>query len=305
MNRETISHKRHWAWLAVAMSAPLAHFSGSSWLAVLVAGLICGCITALLPKHYESSQNRIWSLLQLLWIILLTSQLLSLSASYWPGPKSEWVVPAVLLAAAAYSCTKRPSRVTGVLFWVLIILYAPVLIAGVKDVQPRWLLPDSMNLDFWLIPILLLPCAAKWLNTQGEGKGRYFSIMSFAVVCCMITSGVLSPAVARQLQNPMRELSRSLTLGTASRFESAISVILTIGWFSLASLLLRIGGIHCESLNIRTKTAPWIIAAAAVAVSWTGVQLDGKFAMVLSLFLWVLVPILNLKKISKKTEKSP
>lgn len=306
MYREPIDRKRLWAWLAVAMSAPLAHFSGGSWLALLLLGVICGGILALMPAQSTVTGSKIICGLELVWVVFLLSRLMPLSAQYWPGKKSEYVIPAVLLALGAYGCRKRVSRVAGVLFWVLIILYAPTLIAGGKDIKFQWLAPQSMEASLWLVPVLLLPCCAAFLPvTKGTGKGWYTGIVFFGLLLWLITAGVLSPKAAAQAQTPFRELSRSLTIGAASRFESLLSVAVTLGWFGLGSFLIRCGTVFAKPLGVKENWSPWLIAGSTVLLSWTGVQPNSAFGAVFTLFLWVLVPMLHAKKISKKSEKNP
>lgn len=304
MYSETISHKRLWAWLAVAMSAPLVHFSGGSWLALLVLGVICYGVAAVLPDKLEAvKKSRIVCAAELIWIVLLLSQLMPLSAVYWPGSKSEIVIPAVLLALGAHSCNQRASRVAGVLFWVFIIMYVPVIIAGVKDLELAWLIPNSMGISLWMVPVMLLPCATKVLDGNQKGHGWYPGILLFGLGMWAITSGVLSPSVASGMGAPFRELSRSLTIGAASRFESLISVAVTLGWFCLGSLLIQCGSVYCEGIGIRSSIAPWLIAAASIGLYLAGVRLSPESGAILSIFLWSLLPWIA-EKISKKSEKS-
>lgn len=304
MYNESISHKRLWAWLAVAISAPLAHYSGGSWLALLILGVICWGVAALLPDDFDLIwKSRVLCILQLVWFVLLLSQLMPMSAAYWPGEKSEIVVPAVLLALGAYSCNKRASRVAGVLFWVSLIMFVPIAVAGAKDVQLRWLIPQSMEASAWILPVLLLPCGAKLLAEDGEGQGWYPMIVLFGVGLWALTAGVLSPIVAAQEQNPFREVSRSLAIGAASRFESLISVTVTTGWFCLGSLLIRCASVCCEALGIQGKIAPWLVAAAGMLLQLSGLKISGETGAALTAFLWIFLPLLYGKILSKKREK--
>lgn len=299
MNRED---RRIWPWLAVAMSAPLAHFCGSSWVSLLAVGLVCGSLTALTPKR--RNESKLISLLEVALILILISQLLPLSAAYWPGPANHIVIPAALLALAAYGSVKNPERVAGILFWVLIVMYIPVAVAGLRDVEPKWIMPKSMRLNGLLIPVLLLPGAVKGLPDRSAGTKEYWSILAFGIALSILANGILSPGIAAEINTPMRELGRTLTIGVAGRFESLVSVIVTLGWFALASLLIHHGSQHCGKLGASKKTAPWIIATAAVLLSWTGVHIPTWFSSVFALFLWVLEPFLHCKKNSKKSEKS-
>lgn len=301
---ETIRHKQLWAWLAAAMSAPLVHFSGGSWLALLVLGVICYGVAAILPNDLRAIRHsRILCVVELAWIILVVSQMIPLSAAYWPGPKSEWIIPTVLLVLGAYSCNKKSSAVAGVLFWVLIIMYIPVAIAGVKDAELKWLIPNSMGFSLWMVPVLLLPCAAKILRNDSKGGGWYPGILLFGVGMWALTSGVLSPAVSGNMVSPFRELSQSLTIGAASRFESLIGAVVTLGWFCLSGLLIQCGSVFCEGLGVNTKLAPWLIAGAGVCLQLVKLRVSPEFATLASVLFWVVLPIAAEKILPKKTEK--
>lgn len=302
MRSEKIGNKKLWAWLAVAMSAPLAHFSGGSWLALLAVGLICYAAVALVPGK-PNKNSRTLCALELIWIILLLSQFMPLSAVYWPGEKSELVVPAVLLALGAYSSGNRPSRVAGVLFWGMIIMYTPVLIAGVKDLEIQWLIPNSMEMSAWVVPVLLLPCLGKRMSENHSARW-YGGILAFGVILWLLTAGILSPSAAANVDAPFREVSRSLSIGAASRFESLIAVAVTFGWFCLGSFLIRSGEECLEGLGFGGKTVPWVIAVAAYSLQLLGVKIPGKAAAVIAVLLWVIVPAVAGKNSPKKIEKS-
>lgn len=305
MRSETITYRRLWAWLLVAMFAPLAHFSGGSWLAVLIAGVICCCALALIP-HYEGAvvNSRALCLIEYVWALLLLGQFAPLSAQYWPGRGSGFVIPAVLLILAAYADSRRPSRVAGVIFWVLVILLIPIIVAGGKDVDPRWLIPEDMALSPLLIPVLLLPFAARFLPTRHrEGYGWYPWVILLALILSLMTNGVLSHRTATAVQTPFRELSRSLTLGAASRFESLVSALITIGWFGLYSLLLRIANVLGYRAGITLKENSYVNAAVAIAISYI-VRIPGSIVFAVTLLLWIVLPFAHGKIISKKPENS-
>lgn len=304
MRSETITCRRLWAWLLTALFAPLAHFSGDSWLAVLLAGVICCCALALLP-HYEGAvvSSKGLCLVEYIWALLLLSRFAPLSAQYWPGRGSGVVIPAVLLLLAAYANANRPSRVAGVLFWVLAAGLVPIIIAGGKDVDPRWLLPRDMDLSLLLIPALLTPFAARFLPTQHrEGWGWYPWITLLGVTLCLITNGVLSHQVASADPTPFRQLSRSLTIGSASRFESLVSVLITMGWFGLYSLLLRIANVLGYKAGITITENSYVNAVVVYALSYI-TAISDLLLTVVTIILWVLLPFVHGKIKSKKTEK--
>lgn len=287
------------------MFAPLAHFSGGSWPALAVLSVLSIGLTGLLPKDPGAFQrSKLLSILELVWLEFLAGYYLSLSASYWPGEKSERIVPAVLLLLGAYSCKGRPARTAGVLFWLLLVMLAPFSLAAVKDAQPEWLLSEQLQCSAWVVPVLLLPAAAAWLSGEERKDHTLWLPYLVGVATWMATSAVLSPKTASTLDTPFRELSRSLTLGAGSRFESLAGVMITLSWFALASLFLKLASQILKSLHVKESLAPWIAAAPAIATSWLNVQLNPLFSAGMTLILWVLVPMLHCKKISKKSEKS-
>lgn len=305
MSHETVHPRSMQAWLAVAMFAPLAHYCGGSWPVLLVLSMLAVGLMGFLPENPEPLlQNRFLCAVELVWVLVLAGHYLPLSAEYWPGEKSELVVPAALLLLGAYSCTGRPDRTGGVLFCFLVLMLVPFALAAVKDADPEWLIPERMDCDGWVVPILLLPAAA-FCFVEGERKGNIGWICYLpAIGIWSATCAVLSPNIASGLETPFRELSRSLTLGAGSRFESLAGVLITLGWFALASLLIRLSSNLLQAFKVKGTVAPWLAAALAIGSGWLDVQRNPAFSAGMTLFLWVLVPILHCKKISKKSEKS-
>ena len=304
MPDEKIPVARLWAWLAVAMSAPLAHYSGGSWAALLIAGLACWGIYGLMQNNRASEppKSSVVCVLQIIWLCVLLSQMAALTANYWPGRGSEVVVPTVMLALAAWNCCGRPSRVAGVLFWILTAMFVPVLLTGAKDVSPVWLLPENMDLSLAVVPILLLPHLALILPRQGkEERSKVGWILVFGLSLWLITAGVLSPAVAGKLDTPFRELSRSLELGAVSRFESVVSTAVTFGWFGLLSLVLECACVYGEAVRLKRKRCAWGIAAASAVLVVLHFKCQEWILAVGSVILWILQPVVKKCWKKKKT----
>lgn len=303
MHSDTITHRRAWAWLTTAMFPLLAHFSGGSWLAVLLLGIICCAALALIPYDKDAViASKALCLLEYAWIILFLSQVIPISAQYWPGRGSTVVIPAVILLLAAYSNQNRPSAVAGVLFWVMVLLLTPILIAGAADVEPSRLAVRDMDLSALLIPTLLLPFAVRLIPTeQREGYGWYPWIILLAAVLFLVTNGVLSHPIASAEAAPFRELSRSLSFGSSARFESMVSVLITIGWFSLYSLLLRIAGVLGSRAGLTGNG--YINAAIAFGLSWL-LSVPDVLLIGATILLWIILPMISGKNFSQKQKKS-
>ena len=305
MSYETIHPKTMRAWLTVAMFAPLAHYSGGAWPVLVVLSLLAVGLMGLLPENTGVIRNsKILCVLELGWILVLAGHYLSLSAVYWPGEKSELAVPAALLLLGAYSCKGRPARTAGVLYWVLILMLVPFALAAVRDAKVEWIIPKELKCSAWIVPVLLLPALGTWLTVPEKQCNTGWVSWFFGIGLWCATSAVLSPKVASDLEAPFRDLSRSLTLGAGSRFESLASVMITLGWFALASLFLKLATELIKNLGVKENIAPWVCAVPPIALSWLKVQQNPLFSAFMTLVLWILVPMLYCKKISKKSEKS-
>ena len=292
------------AWLTAAMFAPLAHYSGGSWPVLLVLSLLSLGLTGLLPEDPgEIRTSKALCLLELIWILILGGHYLSLSAAYWPGERSELVVPAVLLVLGGYSCTGRPDRTAGVLFWMLLLLLIPFGLAAVRDARSAWILPEKLQCSAWVVPILLLPAAACWCVGKDRNKSMTWKPYLLGLGTWCATSAVLSPNIAMALELPFRDLSRSLDLGAGSRFESLASVLITLGWYALAALLVKLSVLLLKELGVRKKLSPWLAVTPMIGLSWLNVQPNPLFSAGMTLVLWVFVPLLHSRKNSKKSEK--
>ena len=277
----------HAAWIAGAMAAPLAHFSGGSWLTLLVIGIIIGAISCLFPRRQHMDKGFI--ILESAAMVLLMASYLPLSGLYWPGKWNEVVVPGGILAVSLWASERNPGRVAGFLFPLALAIFVPVVLAAVKTGEIRWIEPAGMDMELLLVPVLLLP----WIPDSKSPEKWYWGILIFGVLTGMTVNAMLSPGIASGLTDPFRQTGRTLTLGAASRFEPVISVFMTFAWFSLFALALS-----------RIGKGRWIAASVAYGLSslhwdWIGISAVG-----LTVFLWLYPVIISLKNFPKKSEKS-
>ena len=282
-------HKNRQPWLAAAMSAPLVHLCGGSWLLLAplcAAGFLC-CAKLELPQP-----GKLLAAAQSLWSVVLLGSLAGELALYWPGRLAHLAVPAAILFLAAYGCTARPERVCAVLLYGIVLLYLPILAAAVRAAQPRDLLPTEGRISLWVIPALLLPAYGRCIPGR-----KYTATAVLAVLFWALTGAVLSPRIAGAAAAPARVLSRSITLGTA-RLEALLSAAVTFGWFCLAAWLMA------PSTQSFGKAAPWGVAAAAAAYCVFAPPVPPMLAAVGSFLLWGVLPLLFAKKIPKKSENS-
>ena len=318
MFREKVPQYQLAAWLFVAVSAPLIQLVGKSgWLTTLVTGVallgLCWLVTAL-PTS-KILQKKWFCLLQLPVIALVTAEFAKWSVDAWPTGTDFPVVPLMLLTLAVFSAlhgASVASRVPSVLFWFLAILYGIVLAAGSKNVKAQWLTPSWKLPEEGLLLTLLLPAVAVLLPRE---KGRIMHLvfpvlLLFLAAAALWTVGTISPNVATEVPWPFYESSKSLSLlGVAERFESLVSVAMTLGYFSLYSLLLSAAGSVGENLKPGWGKGALVACGIAASVLTLFVIHTAQVLLVIfTLIAWCFLPLFGgfteLWKKSKKGEKS-
>ena len=284
--------------LLAAMAAPLAQTaSGESWLTVLaVAGIfLVGGWFILRASEGEECNGKAWGALRWIWITIILSQTSHWVMDCWKDYKSYEAIPLSLLALGAWAAGKGEAvvkRASGVIFWGLLILLATIGVSAVKDVEaanlrPVWTVPDGAFLT-----TLLLPCIM--YNEKGKDNNRedQLTLWGYTIVVSVLTIGVLSLKVARDVSSPIYELGRSISiLGFAERFESLVAAAMTLGYFVLtANLLERAGG---AAQSVKTGWhKPGILFSAAAAggmLTW-GIRIDGIVLALGIVLLWMCWP---------------
>lgn len=292
--KHSIPGRQVYAWLAVAISAPLAHFSGLGWLAVLLAAGAMLPLTLLFPEGWQKL-GKIVSALEMAWLVPVLGELLRFSGAYWPSSKNEVVVPLVLLALAALSGSgEKAARAGAVLFWALILMYAPVLLAGAATVEYEWLDGRAESWKAGLLMALLLPSlAGLWC---ADGKGRISATVSyglFALLLSVLNQGVLSGPVAAAQETAFYEAGRTLRLGGITRLEPMVSVAVTFGWYALASFLISTGVRLGSRLKIPERVSIWVLAVSVGAYIVLGLSTPGIALITGCIAAWILVPMLH------------
>ena len=301
-----MSNKSIQAWTSIAMLAIMSHFSAGAWTVLLILIVIGYCILKLAPEDFgQINNNPIFCIAQLIGIYLLISQLIPCSAQYWPGRKAEIVIPITLLLLAIYGCGKRPERVAGILFWAMVILFVPVMLAGGKDVQTQWIIPERFTISVWVVPALLMPILTGIATgLRQTGKWYVWTVLS-GIGIWIIVHGVQSQSVAEIVDTPFRNMGQTLSIGPYSRFEAIVSVIATLGWFGFISLALYCADQIWKRIGLEQKKSKWIHAILLLTMLLLGVKITPAITVAYIIFVWVLLPAFGLKKISKKSEKSP
>lgn len=294
------------AWVALAMLTVLAHFSAGAWPLLLAAGMACYGILRLLPVGAGvETQNKWCCAAQLIGIYLLLSQLLPCSGAYWTGRGAWFVIPAALGLLGIYACEKRPERVAGVLFWVSALLVLPLAIAGWREINPVWIKVEEPETSIWILPTLLLPRLVE-LTRGGRSSGKHYAMtVILGSFIWAMTAGVLSGTVAGQETAPLREVGRSISLGRYGNFEAAVSVLMTLGWYCFATLLLYAGGVLWEKMGVKRRAIVWLHAFLLLTSLWFRVKITPEITLFYVLLTWLVLPNLRAKRNSKIIEKSP
>lgn len=304
-----------WAWTAAALSAPTAMLAGSGeWLGVLALGIACGGICwGIHVLTEETPEMPAWyCAAQFLFLILAVGVFTGMTAECWPTGNSFPTVPLTLLILAAFSAmdgANRASRVGGVLFWFLALLYAVILASEAKDIKAPWLIPGAKAPDILLVCVFLIPAVTSFFPKE-KGKACCVALVSISVFGALIafwTAGVLSPAVAAAAENPFYEFSKSLSLfGTAGRLEAFAGVALTLGFFSLLSLLLSAAGYLSERFHPGWGRMGVLICTAAGALLMLDYRnVFGVWLAGLSFLFWGLLPLLVQGAATIKKSKKP
>lgn len=270
--------KQHTLWLLAALSAPIAHFSGTGWLtAALTAAAILPL--SLLPRNW--SLPRPIAILQILWLGVVAGLLLLGSAAYWPSDNTL-VVPLTILTLAVFTNSGAAPRIGAVLALCMALLAIPVAVSAASRIEPEWLSPRMGKWSPGLALALLLPT----LPAAGDQKRRipYATLNTIALTA--LTQGILSPRVAAKIPDPFYQTARTL-----SHLEPAVAAGLTLGWYALTCFLLQNAAAIATSSAIKPKHAATLAATAAAIVILIPQQPNGTLVTAITALLWLIAPL--------------
>ncbi len=295
-----------WAWIFAGVSAPIAHHAGqSSWLATLIAGLLCSiaCAIVVAVADRRSCRGGWYSAVQTLWIALVTGLLARWSVSSWPTAAGFPVVGLTLLVLAAFAAwdgATRASHCCSALFWLLALLYAVILVAGTQNLKLQYMMPTAQPFSLMQVVVFLLPALAGFLPCSKRLKVLPLAgVVIFATVLTLWTVGTLSMPVTTQLEEPFYQFSRSLSFsGVSERFESILSVAMTMGYFALFAFLLS-AVYHLTERAVPGKGRGGVIVAAVLAATiMVFIEKMEEWVLVVGcVVLWILLPLVVGKKI--------
>lgn len=285
--------KQHTFWLLAAASAPLAHFSGCGWGHALLAAAAVFPLS-LVPKCWEG-MPRPMALIEMLWLGAVAGTLLKNGAVYWPSD-NDLMVPLTLLALAAVTPEKSAPRISAVVAFCVVLLAIPVAISGVAHLEPEWMRWTTASWPAAVTLVLLFPALPAAGREQKRRQGILVGLM--AVVLALLVQGTISPQVAQSVSDPFYQTSRTL-----GYLEPVVAVAATLGWYAAAVFLLQSGTEIAKNSNIGRGIAHVLPAGTAVLVLLIKWQPEIWLCAILSILLWVLVPILKQNEKLKKHEK--
>lgn len=301
---ERLNDKQICAWTAAGMLAPLAHVSGAGWQAMAAA-----CVV-LLPLGMAArsgwkNMGKMLLTVELIWLVAMMAHLLRASGLYWPA-KNRLAVPVTLLivAVSVYQ-VRKAAKVGAVLLCSMVVLFVPVLLCGISDVETAWLHPEWNDWAWELIPVLLLGgIGGLWHTGQGKHGRSILLIGVYGIAAALITQGVLSMGICAREKAPLYVLAQTLHIGGLSRFEALVSTAVTLGYYATTSLMLCAGIEMAQGLGMSPRTGAAVVAAGVISVWLSGVEISAGVAAVGPLILWGFAPLVCVKKKSKKSEKS-
>ena len=281
--------KQRTLWLLAAMAAPLAHFSGTGWMATLLASAAILPLS-LLPKSWETTSKSM-ALVRILWLGAVAGILLRGSGAYWPS-KNEVVVPLTLLALAAVTNSSAAPRIGAVLALVMGLLAIPLAVSGAARIEPGWLKPFPGSWSWGLALTLLLPNlpAAKSGTVGGTA-----CVGLVAVLLSALVQGTIGANVAAAVPDPFYQTARTL-----GYLEPVAAAAVTLGWYAVAVYHLESAKIIAAESEMGRIWATVLVTGTAAAMVLFKVQPKTPFWSLFGLFLWVLCPFLTkMKKVEK------
>lgn len=298
------------AWVLAALSAPLCHLAGiTGWVEVAIAGVLCTWLVV--ERLRQSDDRRVcpkWcAIVVCICLVFVTGICLSLAGNTWPTGDTTSVVPLALLLLAVWSAwegAEKASRTGSVLMWLLLLLFAAVIAGGIGNVKlSRIELSGSVSNGLVYLAYLLPGAAALLPGTKGQSKLLWI-LPGFGVLMALLVTGVLSEPVAREMADPFYEFGKSLSLfGVVERYESLVSVALTIGYFCLLSMLLS-SAYHWTESFYEGKGRQGVLLTAFGAALGMNIPIKSyHFAALLVLIAWFVLPVIRRKSTTKKAEK--
>lgn len=316
-----------------ALSAPVAlSLSCLSWQWALLGGVLAALqhtilynvcrrpLAELVTQAFGKAAGKTLLALTLAWTVFAAACAASAGTSAYPQQKEQYLATLsilILSCIAGRGGWKTVLRVGGVLFLFLAGGYLALILCAGLRVHPQWCAPwGTSDQAATALAVLLAAQSALYLPSSGKAPRLPLAwaltmALAPAAVSC-VTSGVLSPQVARTAPDAFYRLGRSLRLEDRTlRFEPIISAMLLTGFFCLTALLTQsaaeIARVFLPQVEEkRVHTGVCVLTFAALSL--TG-HVSESVRAILAGVCWGLIPVTTLlvvclKKWQKKVKKS-
>lgn len=287
------------AWIFAGVSAPAAQIvGGMAWQTVLLIGVLClgtcWCISQInivLPRWL--------SIIEYIWLICVLGSIAAWTAESWSsGDVYPWV-PLILLALGCVSALRsmeNAARAGSVLFWLVLLVYAVVIAAGLGTAERIELSYQAGGVDERLIVTLLIPSLAVFCKKRGAGITAYglAGVLGVAVLLSLLITSSLSLPVAVNTVMPLHKWVQGLSLaGTVQRFEAIVSMALNMGWFALLGYLVSVEGNIASMARDGVYSKGCVTSAVGAGILVAAKKGIEPVMLVLGcLILWVIVPMI-------------
>lgn len=285
------NRKTNTLWLLAAMSAPLAHFSGSGWL---MTGLTALAVLPLsiLPKNWDSP-GKFLTAARLLWLGAVAGSLLTSASAYWPSD-NDLAVPLIILILAAFTKERTAPGIGAVLAVCMALLSIPSAVSAAAKLEPDWLRPVAGPVPWTAALLFLLPALP--IAEPGEKGKAIAGIGLLAVILSMTVQGVISPMVAISVPDPCYQTARTL-----GHMEPIIAAAVTLGWYAMTVYLYCTARFLAKKAGWKPLWASVLLLGTAFGAILTGVQLPQPYMTLFGAFLWVFCPFWNKNEKVEKT----
>lgn len=296
MQSHDVNRRQLGAWLFAGLSGPVAQFAGGmAWQTVALTAL--ACLTACWLMGHKTVKPGKWlCYIECAWLVYMLAAMGRWMAGSWSDGNVYPAVPLILLALGAASAGRgkaTAARAGSAVFWLVALFCSIALVAGVGQVELQELANINGKLDLRLVTVLLIPSLTVFLP-GGKKKvpvGALMGIGGFTILLSVLVTGELSLPVAQSVQMPLYEWVEGLSLaGALQRFESLVSVAVTMAWFAAVSFVLTIAG---ELLDyMKKERAVWCTAALAGVIMLSKVGIKAEIMVFCTILLWIIIPVI-------------
>lgn len=267
-----MSNNQKKIFLICSISAPVLHYAAlGSWIGLL---LITGICFLLSMKECVGND---FSAIQFFLIIILLGEYAQEASRAWD--RSPKMISIILILLAVLS-TENVEKIVCAVSIPFLILIAGVLGTGLGDIELERINESIGDPILPLVPVLLLPMRFKLKKRENANLFLWIAIASATlIVWIQANLTVLSG------ENIFVGAAQSVSgIGSITRLDGVVSVILTIGWYSLLSALLKNVSFPKEG------KMKWIAAIFASLYVLVGFHIAWEIIVLLTIFAWIILP---------------